>query len=69
MRTRAVATMTREGYDQMPMVIDVTDVAAMGGLSTRTVLEYARTGKLPAAKIGGKWKFNKETVAGCFGIV
>lgn len=53
----------------MPMVIDVTDVAAMGGLSTRTVLEYARTGKLPAAKIGGKWKFNKEAVAGCFGIV
>lgn len=39
--------------------MSVKDVAGFLGVSTATVMFYAKTGGIPAAKIGRQWRFNR----------
>lgn len=38
------------------MLFTLTDVEPILGVSHRTLLNYVKSGKLKATKIGGKWK-------------
>lgn len=41
---------------------DVRQVALILGVSTRTVNNYIKSGRLQGVKIGGKWRFAGETL-------
>lgn len=38
------------------------DVSQIVGLTHRTIWNYVKAGKLPAVKIGGKWKVSEENL-------
>ena len=40
----------------------LTEVEPILGVTHRTLLGYVNTGKLKAAKIGGKWKVSEENL-------
>lgn len=40
----------------------LTEVEPILGVSHRTLLDYVKTGKIKAAKIGGKWKVSEENL-------
>jgi excisionase family DNA binding protein len=37
---------------------DLSDVSGPAGVTTRQLREWIDTGKLPAWKVGGKWRIN-----------
>ena len=41
---------------------DVRQVALILGVSTRTVNNYIKSGRLQGVKIGGKWRFMGDTL-------
>ncbi|MBQ9021157.1 MAG: helix-turn-helix domain-containing protein [Eggerthellaceae bacterium] len=63
------ATVTKEQFEQMPLLIGVREVAALLGMHPRTVQLKARTGELPGKKLGDGWKFNKVRVAQYGGLI
>lgn len=63
------ATSTQAEFDDMPMLITVSDVARILGLHPRTVSNMAQRGALPARKIGDKWRFNKMRIAEYAGLL
>jgi len=46
----------------MDDILTVKEMAQLLKLNDRTVLKMAQTGALPAAKIGGQWRFKRELV-------
>ncbi len=40
----------------------LTEVEPILGVSHRTLLDYVKTGKIKAVKIGGKWKVSEENL-------
>ena len=44
------------------VMYDIKEMAAILEVTTRTVMNYIRQGKLNAVKIGGKWKISKENL-------
>lgn len=40
----------------------LTEVEPILGVSHRTLLDYVKTGKIKAVKIGGKWKISEENL-------
>ena len=46
----------------MTTVLDADGVGAYLGLHAETVRRFAREGKIPAYKIGGRWRFNREAL-------
>ncbi len=50
-------------WNQLPAVLDVPLVCVVLGKSSASVKRYAADGTLPGAhKIGGEWRFDKETL-------
>lgn len=64
----AITPMREQEFEELPMIITVMDVARAGRMHPRTVQKLARAGKLPAKKVGDKWRFNKTAIAALFGI-
>lgn len=44
------------------VLYDVKETAAILGCTTRTVMNYIKSGKLKFVKIAGKWKITKENL-------
>jgi len=54
---------TYVSWDQLPVVFDVPIAAVVLGLSSASVKNFARDGKIPGArKIGDQWRFDKESL-------
>lgn len=43
-------------------VLTVDEVAALLHLHAMTIYRLAKEGKLPAFKVGGRWRFQRETL-------
>ena len=52
-------TMSLEDY---PQIMNVEEVADLLRVSSQTVYNLARAGKLPAVKVGREWRFDREKV-------
>ena len=44
------------------VMYDVKETAQILGVTTRTIMNYIRDGKIKAQKVGGKWKISKENL-------
>lgn len=44
------------------LVLTVKEAAALLRISAYTVRELARTGKIPARKVGKEWRFTRESL-------
>ena len=43
-------------------LFELTELEEALGVTHRTLLEYVRTGKLKAVKVGGKWKVSEANL-------
>ncbi|MBU1894718.1 MAG: helix-turn-helix domain-containing protein [Candidatus Omnitrophota bacterium] len=46
----------------MSCVMTVPEVATYLKMKTVTIYKHAQGGKIPAFKVGSKWRFKKETI-------
>jgi len=46
----------------MPEIMTTKEIAKYLRLHEITICKYASEGKIPAIRIGGVWRFNKETI-------
>ncbi|MEZ4434239.1 MAG: helix-turn-helix domain-containing protein [bacterium] len=46
-----------------PMMLSIREAAALVGKSPRTIREHARTGRIDARRIGGRWLIPRDAVA------
>ena len=53
---------TRERNVKMEKMLTAKDVSEWLNLSTKTVLNATRAGKLKGLKIGGVWRFEKANI-------
>lgn len=56
---------TRRTYDRP---IGAKEAAAWLGISLCTLLEFCRTGQIPAVKRGGRWYFSRKKLADWAGV-
>ena len=47
---------------QMSEVLDIKGIAELMGISTHTIYRLATAGQIPALKLGGKWRFDRDTI-------
>ena len=47
---------------EKPTLLNTEDVAQILGLSVRSVKAYAVAGRIPAQKIGKRWKFTEDAI-------
>ena len=47
-------------------ILTIDDAEAYLGIKKRTLYKLAKTGKLPAIKIGGQWRFAKAQLDALF---
>lgn len=43
-------------------IMDISEVAKYLGVSEMTIYRYANAGKIPAFKVGAKWRFHKKSI-------
>lgn len=43
-------------------ILTAEELSTLFSVPTRTIVRLAKEGKIPAMKIGGKWRFEKETI-------
>lgn len=44
------------------LIMDIADLAEYLDVSQMTIYRYAKAGKLPAFKVGAKWRFHKKSI-------
>ena len=49
-------------WEQLPVILDIPQVACLLCLHPNTVTRLCRTGQLTGRKIGREWRVNKESV-------
>ena len=54
--------MKRNGVKQQPNIMTLREVAGYLGLHVMTVYKLTREGRVPAAKIGGQWRFKRDVL-------
>lgn len=54
------ARATRRSVPADPNILNRRQAAELLGLNVETVARLARTGKLPARKVGRQWRFSKQ---------
>ena len=52
--------MKRNGARSQEQIMTLREVAKYLGLHAMTVYKLTREGRMPAAKIGGQWRFKKD---------
>ena len=55
-------------WDDVPVVMDLTMVSRIIGMTTRTLKSYCAKGTIPAAKVGGEWRVNKRDLMRHLGL-
>ena len=61
-------SMTAADLEAAPVLLTPKQTADLLGFCPRTVQRLAAEGKLPAVKVGNKWRFNKAKIAALAGI-
>lgn len=51
-----------EADDDYPEIMNVQEVADLLRVSNQTVYNLARSGKIPAAKVGREWRFRRDEI-------
>ena len=54
--------MKRNGAKHQPNIMTLREVAGYLGLHVMTVYKLTREGRVPAAKIGGQWRFKRDVL-------
>ena len=54
--------MKRNGVKNQPNIMTLREVAGYLGLHVMTVYKLTREGRVPAAKIGGQWRFKRDVL-------
>lgn len=64
MATRNIDELLKARQEQLNSlrVYTLTEIEPVLGVTHRTLLEYVKTGKLKAVKIGGKWKISEDNL-------
>jgi excisionase family DNA binding protein len=52
----------KQGQTERLTMYSLTELEPILGVTHRTLLQYVNTGKLPAKKIGGKWRVTAENL-------
>ncbi len=52
--------MKKNGVTQNDQIMTLREVAQYLGLHVMTVYKLTREGRVPAAKIGGQWRFKRD---------
>lgn len=55
-------------WEQAPVIMKTSYVAILLGLHESQVRRFAEEGKLPAFKVGGRWRFEKSALMAMAGI-
>ena len=58
------AVMTLNGKTNDNNIMTLSEVANYLGLHVMTVYKLTREGRVPAAKIGGQWRFKRDILDG-----
>ncbi len=53
---------TRNGAARKEQIMTLREVAQYLGLHVMTVYKLTREGRVPAAKIGGQWRFKRDVL-------
>ena len=51
---------------EFPRLYTVEDVAKMTGLTTRTIRNYLKDGRLKGLKVGAQWRFTEQNIKDLF---
>lgn len=51
---------------EFPRLYTVEDVAKMAGLTTRTIRNYLKDGRLKGRKVGAQWRFTEQNIKDFF---
>ena len=62
MLRKAGDTMKKHGVHQHEQIMTLREVAKYLGLHIMTVYKLTREGRVPAAKIGGQWRFKRDVL-------
>lgn len=54
--------MKRNGARSQEQIMTLREVAKYLGLHAMTVYKLTREGRMPAAKIGGQWRFKRDVL-------
>ena len=54
--------MKKNGAAQKEQIMTLREVAKYLGLHAMTVYKLTREGRVPAAKIGGQWRFKRDVL-------
>ncbi len=54
--------MKKNGLDPKEQIMTLREVAKYLGLHVMTVYKLTREGRVPAAKIGGQWRFKRDVL-------
>jgi excisionase family DNA binding protein len=49
-------------YDERPTIMTVSEVAKYLRLHDQTVYKMVKEGRLPAYKVGNRWRFKKNSI-------
>ncbi len=55
-------SMKRNGAKPQEQIMTLREVAKYLGLHAMTVYKLTREGRMPAAKIGGQWRFKRDVL-------
>ena len=61
-KRKAGDTMKKNGARQKDNIMTLREVAQYLGLHVMTVYKLTREGRVPAAKIGGQWRFKRDVL-------
>ena len=67
MKTYALLVMDRKGYDKMDATMQsrwmiLQEVAEYLQLSKDMIYRLAQAGRIPASKVGSRWRFRRERI-------
>ncbi len=58
-----------KNWNDYPPTLSITQASELLNISGTTLQKYCKQGKLPALKLGGKWRIDKETLRQAFAAV
>ena len=62
MSGKAGGSMKKNGMRSKEQIMTLREVAQYLGLHVMTVYKLTREGRVPAAKIGGQWRFKRDVL-------
>lgn len=60
--------MCKKTWDEVPLIMDVPQVAVLLKLHPNTITKLCRAGQLKGRKFGKEWRITKESVMAIMGV-